>query len=181
MTTKRLPPPELLRQLLRYEPETGELFWRERDPSLFKKEKDCSAWNKKYAGTKAFKSTVLGYKSGNIFNTPYKAHRIAWCIYYGEDPKLPLDHINGNAADNRIRNLRKASPQENMQNRKLQSNNRSGVLGVCWCEPMAKWKAYIKSQKANIHLGYFEDLGDAVSARKAAEVKYGFHPNHGKR
>jgi len=31
-----------------------------------------------------------------------------------------------------------------------------------------------------IHLGRFDKFEDAVAARKAADIKYGFHPNHGK-
>jgi hypothetical protein len=30
-------------------------------------------------------------------------------------------------------------------------------------------------------LGTFKDFGDAVNARVAAEMAYGFHENHGKR
>ena len=36
MAVKALPSPEVLRQLLRYEPETGKLFWKERSALFFK-------------------------------------------------------------------------------------------------------------------------------------------------
>ena len=31
-----------------------------------------------------------------------------------------------------------------------------------------------------IFLGYFISKKDAIEARKNAEIKYGFHPNHGR-
>jgi len=30
-----------------------------------------------------------------------------------------------------------------------------------------------------VHLGFFDDKDDAIAARKAANIKYGFHANHG--
>jgi len=180
MSTKELPSPELLRQLLRYDPDTGKLYWKERTPDMFKKESDCKAWNKRYAGKEAFKATVMGYKVGNIFDVQYKAHRVIWSIFYNDCSGFTIDHINGDSTDNRIVNLRKSNALDNMKNRKLQLNNKSGALGVCWFKGSNKWKAYIKDNKKNIHLGYFDSLDDAIAARKKAEAKYGFHPNHGR-
>jgi hypothetical protein len=40
-------------------------------------------------------------------------------------------------------------------------------------------RARIWKNKKYKHLGYFTKFKDAVAARKAAEQKYGFHPNHG--
>lgn len=181
MSAKDLPSPELLRQLLRYEPETGKLYWRTRTPDMFKREADCTPWNNRHSGQEAFKATVMGYKVGDIFGVKYKAHRIIWSIFYDDCSDFTIDHINGDGSDNRIVNLRKSNPLDNMRNRKVQSNNTSGTLGVCWYKSGAKWKAYIKDNKRNIHLGYFENIEDAIAARKEAEAKYGFHPNHGKR
>jgi hypothetical protein len=43
-----------------------------------------------------------------------------------------------------------------------------------------KWIVQIKprGQKTK-HIGSFDELDLAISARKAAEVKHGFHKNHG--
>ena len=186
MSKKELPSPELLRQLLRYEPDTGKLYWKERTPDLFTNgarsaDCECARWNAQFAGKEAFTSISIRYKVGSIFYAQYKAHRIIWSIFYNDCSDFTIDHINGDSCDNRIVNLRKSNALDNMRNRKLQSNNKSGALGVCWYKASRKWKAYIKNNKKNIHLGYFDNLDDAIAARKEAEAKYGFHPNHGRR
>ena len=63
MATKPLPSQEVLRQLLRYEPETGKLFWRERTPDMFSAdgrdpEWKARNWNSKLAGREAFNPPV---------------------------------------------------------------------------------------------------------------------------
>lgn len=180
-----LPPPELLRKLLRYEPKTGELYWHERTPDLFADgghtaEHTCAKWNSRYAGKEAFTSlNTCGYKHGQIFGKMHRAHRIIWAIVYGEWPDH-IDHINGVRVDNRIENLRSVSNKENSRNRRRQSNNTSGVCGVCWNKAANKWMVQIMVDKNQKHLGYFVDFDEAIAARKDAEAKYNFHPNHGR-
>ena len=53
-------------------------------------------------------------------------------------------------------------------------------MGVTWCKKMERWKSTIKIDGKSIHLGYHLNFGNAVDARKNAEVLYGFHKNHGK-
>ena len=43
------------------------------------------------------------------------------------------------------------------------------VVGVCWSKPNNKWKAYIKIDGKQKHLGYFDNKEDAIAARKEAE------------
>src|SRR5690625_5199426 len=54
MADKILPTPEQLRELLRYEPETGKLYWKARPAELFKDKRSHGAWNARYAGKEAF-------------------------------------------------------------------------------------------------------------------------------
>lgn len=88
-------------------------------------------------------------------------------------------HINHNPVDNRLGNLRLVTSAENNRNVPLRKANTSSVCGVNWHKLRCKWRAYIRTSGKHLHLGMFDNFEDAVSARKAAEVKYGFHPNHG--
>lgn len=182
MSAKELPSPELLRQLLRYEPETGKLYWRERNADMSKEFNDteCNRWNGAWAGKEAFTSTSCGYKQGHIMSSHCRAHRVIWAIVYGEWPKH-IDHINGIKDDNRIENLRSVSHAENCRNQKRASNNTSGVCGVYWCKRYGKWRVQIGANGKCKHLGYFDDFDKAVATRKSAEAKYDFHQNHGNR
>lgn len=180
MTAKQLPPPELLRQLLRYEPETGELFWRERENP--ENNNALNTWNKRWAGKKAFTTkTTRGYYHGVIEGKHYYAHRVIFAMLSGLREFKEIDHINGDISDNRGANLRVVPHAQNMKNVKLPLHNTSGFLGVSQEARTQKWAAAITVNGVKIHLGRFTRKSDAISARKAAEVKYGFHPNHGKR
>jgi len=131
---------------------------------------------------------MIGTEAGHIYNgyrfikfkgRHYRAHRLAWLIVYGEWP-LEIDHINGIRHDNRMKNLRVVTSQENNRNRTIPSNNTSGVMGVSWNITAKKWKAKIEGNGKQIYLGIFNLKEDAIKARKEAEIKYGYHPNHGR-
>ena len=176
---------ELLNLLVRYEPETGKLFWKERSQDLFRdtngrsKAHACANWNAQYAGKEAFTARDKdGYKKGSVFNRTFKAHRIAWALSHGEWP-LYIDHINGKPDDNRLCNLRNVTRVENQQNLKRSKLNKSGSCGVSWDRHRSKWTARIRVNGKLIALGRFENLDGAISARKAAEKEHGFHEMHG--
>jgi len=116
-----------------------------------------------------------------VFNRRlYKLHRLAWFLYYGVWPKEEIDHINHDKLDNRIINLRETDRKTNGRNLPLFTNSLSGVCGVHWFERTQKWTVSIKVDGRNIRLGYFSNFDEAVKVRKDAEIKYGFHENHGK-
>lgn len=82
------------------------------------------------------------------------------------------DHINGNRADNRRKNLRIIPASANRFNRGLDSRNKSGHAGVFWYERYKKYQASIKAGGKTVHLGYYENYDEAVRAREEAEKKY---------
>lgn len=106
------------------------------------------------------------------------AHHVAWFYFYGEWP-IQLDHINHDRTDNKIINLRTANKSINGRNQSMRCTNKSGVMGVNWHKMANKWRAFIRNDGKNIHLGTFDKFNDAVIARKKAEYKYGYHVNHG--
>lgn len=82
------------------------------------------------------------------------------------------DHIDGNGLNNTRENIRFIYQNDNCKNRSLSSNNRSGCSGVSWSKDKRKWRACITINRKNIHLGYFSDKEEAISARQQAESKY---------
>jgi hypothetical protein len=77
MAKRVLPDQETLLKLLRYEPETGKLFWRPRTPDMFPEgeksaKHNCNVWNSNNAGKPAlFQAAVLVRKAAEI---TYKFH-----------------------------------------------------------------------------------------------------------
>lgn len=174
--------PAELRKLLRYEPETGKLYWLPRTAGIFADgDRIVAQWNSRLAGKEAFTAvSKQGYRVSRIFNRGYYAHRVIWALHHGEWPKGEVDHINGDRSDNRISNLRNVSRAENCRNTARSVRNKSGAVGVHWHKQTQKWHARIKRDGKTTSLGLFFDFDDAVAARKAAEPRYDFHENHGR-
>lgn len=175
---------EVARALLRYEPETGKLFWRERDSTWFSPSRFSSAeaearrWNTRWAGKEALASVDTGgYRNGRILGKMRLAHRVVWLIAYGEWPEADIDHINGNRSDNRLSNLRAVPELVNSRNRTKPRNNVSGRVGVYWHKGKQKWAAQIGANMKKENLGDFCTRDEAVAAREAAERRHGYHDN----
>lgn len=102
MAQKPLPSPELLRELLDYDPETGVLTWKRRIG------KRAGSFNLRYAGTRAGTLRSDGYIAVKVRNVIYAAHRIIWAMVHGEWPEC-VRHRNRDDADNRLSNLHAAT------------------------------------------------------------------------
>lgn len=174
----------MLRIILNYDSETGALTWRHRGPAFFKTGegsglREQARWNRRYAGSQAF-SLCRGYLRGSVGKKTVSAHRAAWAIHYGEWPKGQVDHINGDTTDNRICNLRVVTGRENSRNQKRRKSNTSGCMGVTYESHCGKWRARINSGGKRLSLGLFVTKEEAISARHAAQIKFGYHENHGR-
>ena len=173
MKNKGLPSPSDLHRLLDVDPESGRLTWKARNI-------DRGNFNGNFAGKPALDHlSKLGYKVGMIMGRHVTAHRVIWAMVYDEWPTEHIDHINHNRADNRIKNLRLASPSENARNAKLSAKNKSGFTGVYWKKREKKWEARIYLSEKLVFLGAFLSREEAILARKEANMKYGYHENHG--
>ena len=157
-----------LKRLFEYNPATG-IFLRL-----------VTASNNAMAGTEPGSLSADGYRRVQIQGASYSAHRLAWLYTHGRWPNGQIDHINGDKSDNRLENLREVSNAENGRNTKRRSTNTSGTMGVHWDKAAGKWRARIDVDGATKHLGLFENKQDAIDTRKAAEIEFGYHENHGR-
>lgn len=170
---------EYLKECLDYDPLTGDFIWRARPLNHFKDESYQARWNSRYAGSATGIIGSNGYLRISIDNKKYYSHRLAWMITKGEWPQN-VDHIDGCRTNNQISNLRSVTRSENQRNQKTSCRNTSGCLGVTVDRRTGKFIAQIKIFDKHIHLGVFSELSEAIKARNDANVKYGFHPNHGR-
>jgi len=161
---KPLPDLEYLRQILSYDEETGLFYW--------KYSKSIKAVAGSIAGTKA-----KGYICICIDFKKYRAHRIAWYFLTTIDPgDKQVDHINCIKHDNRASNLRLATRSQNQANQCLRKNNTSGHKGVDFQKNRNKWRARIKIDNKEFHLGYFDtpELAHMAYCKGAIEFRAQF-------
>lgn len=91
-------------------------------------------------------------------------HREVLGLRYGDPERV--DHINRDGLDNRRSNLRLASHAQNMQNRPANGGS-SGYRGVHWDAHHKRWRAVVRHEGRNRHLGYFHCEIVAAAAAEA--------------
>ena len=163
---------EFLRQVLSYSPENGLFIWR------------VSLGYRVRPGASAGFYCSKGYHSIQISGSTYRAHRLAWLYVYGVWPTLDIDHINGDPSDNRIANLREATPQQNIMNSKRASNKKSKYRGVRWYsyKGIEGWRVSFMGQHIRGIFSTEEDAHDIYLARLRefnAKFPTPVHPAHG--
>ena len=153
-------PEDDIAKALSYDPQTGLVTWVVRPNRRIP------------AGSVAGYVDSWGYVSIKVCGKLRKAHRIAFLIMEGRFPQDQVDHINGNRADNRWTNLRKATRSQNMQNiAGPTSRNTSGFLGVTRGLRGKGWIAQIVIKKRRYHLGTFECPEEAHRAYVEAKKR----------
>lgn len=146
-----LPSQSKLIRLFKYE-DTGELTWIGHK---------YRAWNSKQAGAIDKRD---GYHIIRIAGINYKRGRIIYKMHHGVDPDQ-VDHHNRIRDDDRIENLRDASPFKNSNNRASNSSTTSGVLGVTWDKQDQIWKIRCTLDGETHTLGRHKDILEAVRIR----------------
>lgn len=153
-----------LKEVLRYEPDTGDFTWLKRTGSRTK------------VGELAGSIKKNGYRYISVDGTSYLAHRLAWLYMTGRLPSDIIDHADTNPVNNRWCNLREATKSQNAQNQhKAQANNKSSrYLGVSYSTRDKKWIANINLEGKRFFLGCFSTEEEARDAYISAKHKY--HP-----
>lgn len=140
-------------ELLAYNPETGIVHWKvSRGPIA--------------AGT------VITGDYIKINGTSYVRARIIWCLHHGEWPPLDrlIDHNNRIHGDDKIDNLRLATPTQNAQNKAGYAGLPKGVYKR---NRISKpWAARISVDGIYVELGSHATIEEAAEAYRRAAIKY---------
>lgn len=154
--------PEYLSSVFKYDPETGDLSWRDAHTNRVK------------AGDVIRAKIGKGYYAVQLDCHRMRAHNVVWAMHYGKFPEGVIDHINGIKTDNRISNLRDVTHSQNAYNVGKQKNNTTGVKGVS--RNGSGFKAEISAEKKSDYLGTFPSLDQAAQAyANAVKILHGKH------
>jgi hypothetical protein len=157
LTLKPVPSKNYLNSVLRYEKETGFVYWRKNNKIV----KGC------------INKVKQKYKRIMINKEHYLLHRIIYQMHYGDlTVNDPIDHIDRNRFNNRIENLRKANVFLNNQNQGERKNNTSGYKGVSWSKQRQKWRATITVKCKHKTLGFFESKEKAYECYLEARKEF---------
>jgi hypothetical protein len=113
------------------------------------------------------------YGEVKIEGRKYAAHRVVWAVVHGEWPDGMLDHINRDTLDNRIENLRVATPAVNAKNKSRAKNNTSGQNGIDFSS--GGWRVRV----GTVFGGRYSTLELAMKVRDLLYRELGYTDDHG--
>jgi hypothetical protein len=151
---------ERLRELLEYNPETGDFIWL------------VATGRRVHVGDVAGSTDSGGYRHIRIDGELYRAHRLVFLYMTFAFPDSDVDHRDGDRANNRWGNLRTATASQNAANSTRPATNTSGFKGVSWHKKDQKWEARIMVNSRKLHLGYFDTPEAGHQAYMAAAAKH---------
>lgn len=156
--------------LFKYGPETGLLIG-----------KVTAGNNRFHAGTPVGCSSPDGYLRVRVDKVLHPVHRVCCLPACGSLPDdMQAGHVNHVRDDNRLCNIRIADNTINSRNASTGKDNTTGVCGVYADKRrVKKYCAEIKVNRVKEFPGYSDTSDEAAAARREAELKYGFHSNHG--
>lgn len=141
---------------------------------------DDFEWLSKFTWCSSYmKKSGLFYAITGSHNRDFLGSTLMHRAIMKPDKTMQVDHIDHNTLNNQKNNLRICSNHENHKNIRLQKNNKSGICGVYFYPKRNKYAAYIQVNGKSKFIGHFDNIDDASSARKLAEIQFNFHANHG--
>ena len=161
---RALPPAAIINLWLSYDDMSGDFTW-------IKEPKKIGSVLGKIAGTKRNGYVAIGIPGFYQVS----AQNLAWIIRRGPIPKdWEVDHRDGNPSNNALSNLRLATSSQQKQNKRVQSNNASGLKGAFYhaCHAGKKWRSQIKVGDKLIYLGYFDTAEEAHAAYTQAAARH---------
>jgi hypothetical protein len=145
-----------IRSRLDYDPNTGILTFKPDVPG--------------FGGKRAGSTMPSGYRVLTILDKRTTEHRWIWLYANGVWPTYEIDHINGVKDDNRLCNLREATPTQNKHNTAVKRSNTTGLKGAY--KNGSRFSARIRINGKRHNLGSFDTAEEAKAAydAKAREV-----------
>lgn len=114
-----------------------------------------------------------GYAATAVWKSPYKQRTIRMHrLILDASADTQVDHRDGNGLNNQCSNLRLASAAQNAMNRVTTYKNGVNCNGVAWYPEVGKWRARIRKDKKLVSLGYYNQLENAILARRIGEAIY---------
>lgn len=141
----------------------------DRDYCYLSQWKWSATWSKDSNSYYAQRSTYKNKKKNTVL-----MHRSILLANKGE----VVDHENHNTLDNQRSNIR--ITRENNKNALKRKDNKTGFTGVDFHLRYNNFRVRISVKNKSVFIGNFKNLDDAIKARKEANIKYGYHENHGK-
>lgn len=157
----QLPTIEELQSWLRYE--DGRLYW------LKGRKAGIEAGCQRKDGRVVVR---IGGRAGPLL----LRYRIVWALLRGEWPTGEIDHIDLDATNDRIENLRIATPSQNKANNRCR--NKTGYKGIS--AGNGGYSAEIQKNGVHTYLGFYKTPEDAHEVYcLAADMLYGEFARHG--
>lgn len=112
------------------------------------------------------------YVTGHVPKNNKKRYLLHRWILNVEDPDKEVDHFDNNPLNNLDCNLRVVTRAENLQNRTIQANNRSGYRCVSFHKKLGKWQANLRIGGKQAYLGIYESKEEAAAVVAEARRKH---------
>lgn len=163
MRPRQVIPIDRIKEVLRYEPDTGRFYWK------------VKISDKVVVGREAGNSTGRRDVRIAVDGVLYGAHRLAWVIMTGEQPPPLIDHKDRDTRNIKWENLRAGTYSDNGANLvRTVKPSASGHKGVYFYPKKGKkpWMARLQCRGALRLNAYFATKEEAVAAYRAAALEW---------